>query len=166
MTEQTPSPDKKPLPDFGPWGDRSGKPETQMQIIGAENMPPELVAKLEEFMLRRVKEMNRTTRYDGDEAGDVSRAAGDAAVAYLESTAPDADFLIITSVPYTVNESTVGNALTQRFSGGPLFTASLNRDIIPRLARGAYGGGIRGRLTMAWKVLFGKDGDSTNPNKG
>lgn len=133
MTEQTKTP--------GPWD-----PKTQPQF---QRTPAE------QKLLERLQLAARINRYDESEAHDIGKAVADAMVSYAESTAPDADVLVITAVPFKTDMPGIaGNAIAQRLKNSVTFEESLKNDILPRFARHAYPT-TGAKLRFIAKLFFG-----------
>lgn len=123
----------------GPWGS-AGSP----------------LSGIDDLLLKRLQQMSRYRKYDEGEAHDVARAAADAGRDYVGKTAPDADVLLITSVPFhTANPRIVGNAVVQRMDVSSQFAHSLKWDVIPRMA-GQLTSGWWERVKLAWCIIWVK----------
>lgn len=113
----------------------------------------------EAAFLQRIHEAVRHHRYRSDEAADQAKSASNAAGDYLESKAPEADFLVITSVPFSDGPGGFGNSIAQNIRGGRGFGISMRADVLPQLCRFFCDKGWTGfkqRLHLCWKILFGK----------
>lgn len=119
----------------------------------------------EHELLKRLRRATAMNKYDADEAQDIVRAGVEAAARHIETTCPDADFIIIGSVPFGTNRAAgrgPGNAVAQRINGGPLLGASMRGDVIPQQARyfteaNTWWNTFTARLKICWKIMFGKN---------
>lgn len=116
-------------------------------------------------LLVRLQQAARMSKYDADEAQDICKAGVEAAARHMETTCPDADFVIIGSVPFGTDPAGgrgPGNAIAQRITGGRLLGCSMREDVLPQQARFFTAattpiGTFRARLVMCWRILFGND---------
>lgn len=131
-----------------------------------KGLPPGITGNpAEAGLLRRLQQAARMSRYNSDEAEDIARAGVEACARHMETTCPDADFVIIGSIPFGADPKRgkgAGNAICQRITGGPLLGSSMREDVIPQQARffteaNTPWNTFTARLAICWKILFGKN---------
>lgn len=133
----------------GPWDQKT---DPQFSLTPEQ----ERAAQLQAGLLDRLSLMARYNKYEQGEAQDISKAAGEAAMNYIDTTAPDADALVITAVPFRTDIPNVsGNSISQSLKSSPAFDQSLRQDIIPRFASIIYPT-FGAKLRFAVKVLFSR----------